>query len=104
MRNRCDKGCQCQYWENQGKWKCKGTIAYPPKVAGEKCCCCGIPCHMRNRCNNEMCLAIGIDQGPEVKAEQERWEKLMKGADMLIGDSTPGFIVELKQGHCYKNQ
>lgn len=93
-------GCSCQYWETKGKWKCAGTIAYPAKVAGEKCCCCGISCSPRNRCSNEQCLTIGIDQGPEVAAEQAAWEKLMKGADILIGDSTPGFITELPQGHC----
>merc|ERR1719316_1995362 len=96
-------GCQCSYEEGAGKWRCRGTIAYPPKVLGDKCCCCGIPCHPRNRCNNEQCLAIGIDQGPEIAEEQRKWEEMMKGADMLIGDDLPGFIVTLAKGRCTQN-
>jgi hypothetical protein len=97
-------GCQCTWEEAGGKWRCRGTIAYPPKVAGEKCCCCGLSCTPRNRCKNEFCLAIGIDQGPEIEAERKRWEELMKGADILIGENLPGFIVDLGQGHCDRNK
>jgi len=97
-------GCQCSYEEGRGKWKCKGAIAWPPDVQGDKCCCCGLPCSPRNRCNNEQCMTIGVDQGPEIAAEQKRWEELMKGADILIGDETPGFIVDLGKGRCDQNR
>jgi len=97
-------GCQCSYQESGGKWRCKGTIAYPPDVVGDKCCCCGLSCTPRGRCNNDQCLTIGVDQGPEIAAEQKRWAELMKGADMLIGDDVPGFIEDLGKGRCDQNR
>jgi len=96
-------GCSCSYEEGKGKWKCAGTIAYPAAVSGDKCCCCGLTCDKRQRCNNEQCLTIGIDQGPEVAAEQAAWDKLMKGADILIGDDLPGFFVDLGKGQCKRS-
>jgi len=99
-------GCQCEQDEgSKPKWKCSGTIAYPPEVSGNECCCCGISCHPRNRCTNKQCLVIGVDQGPEVAAEQAAWDKLMQGADMLIGEDLPGFIVELEgTGQCTRTR
>jgi len=93
-------GCTCTFSEHKRRWKCKGTIAHPPPVAGDECCCCKLSCQWRNRCTNEQCEAIGIDQAEEVAEEERRMKELMKGADMLLGDSLPGFITELPKGHC----
>jgi len=97
-------GCRCIFNEVKRRWKCEGTIAFPAKVAGDECCCCTLKCMWRNRCTNEQCEAIGIDQAEEVAEEEKRMRELMKGADILIGEELPGFIVDLGQGRCDQNR
>lgn len=97
-------GCTCTYNEFRNRWKCAGTIAHPASVAGDECCCCTLKCQWRNRCTNEQCEAIGIDQAEEVAAEEKRMKELMKGADILIGDELPGFITDLGKGRCDQNR
>jgi len=88
-------GCGCT-WEKT--WTCKGSIAMPSSVAGDPCCCCTLGCHKSNRCTNEQCRAIGVDQAAEIAAEEKRIAELLQGADMLIGNNIPAFKVEIPTG------
>jgi len=91
-------GCNCAW--NEYTWSCDGSIAHPPEYQGGSCCCCGLKCQKSNRCSNEACLEIGVDQKAEVDAEEKRLAELLKGADMLIGDDLPAFVVDLGPGTC----
>jgi len=94
-------GCTCDFDENKRRWKCGGTIAHPESVAGDPCCCCTLKCKWKNRCSNEQCEAIGVDQAEEVAAEEKRMAELLKGADFLLGEDLPGFEVKLiNNGQC----
>jgi hypothetical protein len=88
-------GCTCTWKEPRGYWACEGTIAFPEEVQGEECGCCGLKCLKSNRKSDEQCLAGGFDQKAEMAAERKRIAELLKGADLLIGDELPGFIVTL---------
>lgn len=91
-------GCNC-LWDEYS-WTCEGSIAHPPEYQGGSCCCCGLKCQRSNRCTNEACLAIGVDQKAEIEAEEKRLAELLKGADILIHDELPGFVVDLGKGTC----
>lgn len=89
-------GCGCD-WDDHKTWSCKGTIALPPSQQGNECCCCTLSCNKNNRCNDEQCLAYGIDQRAEIAAEEARLKDLLKGADALLGE-LPMFKVSLGAG------
>jgi hypothetical protein len=91
-------GCSCKW--NEASWECEGTKAHPPEYQGQSCCCCGLKCEKSNRCSNEACLAINYDQKAEIEAEEKRIAELLKGADFLIGEDLPAFVVDLGQGSC----
>jgi len=93
-------GCGCTWAEPRGEWKCEGTIAFPEENQGEKCGCCGMSCAKSNRQTDEVCYAGGYDQKSEMEAERKRLAELLKGADLLLGDDLPGFVVKLKPGLC----
>jgi len=88
-------GCGCD-WEGKA-WTCKGTIAHPASLQGNECCCCTLKCSKDNRCTNEQCLAIGVDQGPEIAAEEARRKAILGDADAVIGD-LPAYKVSLGIG------
>jgi len=94
-------GCSCKW---ASSWTCEGNAVFPKAVQGDACCCCGVQCSKSNRCSNEACLSIGVDQKAELAAEQKRMDELLKGADMLIGDSLPAFAVDLGPGQCTKSK
>lgn len=91
-------GCSCK-WGEPG-WSCTGNAVFPKEVQGNNCCCCGVQCSKAHRCSNEACLTIGVDQKKELEEEQKRIDELLKGADLLLSDTLPGFIVDLGQGTC----
>jgi len=93
-------GCGCTWLEPRGEWRCEGTIAFPEEVQGEECGCCGKSCQKSNRQTDEVCMAVGYDQKSEMEAERKRLAELLKGADLLLGDDLPGFIVTLPKGTC----
>lgn len=94
-------GCGCTWSTLRNQWACEGTIAYPEEVQGLKCGCCGLNCQTSNRKSDEECLAGGFDQKAEMAAERKRLAELLKGADLLIGDDLPGFIVTVPDhGEC----
>lgn len=95
-------GCSCKW--NDPDWTCTGSIAYPRQLQGESCCCCSVGCKESNRCKDEACMAIGVNQKRELEEERKRIEELLKGADMLIGDDVPAFAVDLGQGRCDQNR
>lgn len=97
-------GCTCTWLEPRGYWACEGTIAFPDEVQGEACGCCGLKCLKSNRKTDEQCLAGGFDQKAEIEAERKRLAELLKGADLLLGEDLPGFIVTLPdKGACTNN-
>lgn len=94
-------GCGCQWYEPRGYWACEGTIAFPEDIQGSECGCCGKHCQKSNRKSDEECLAGGFDQKAEMEAERKRLAELLKGADLLLTDSLPGFIVKVPdKGEC----
>jgi len=93
-------GCGC-IWE--GSWFCKGSIALPESQQGNPCCCCTLGCHKSNRCTNEQCRAIGVDQAAEIAAEEKRLRDLLQGADMLLGGQ-PFYKVEVGPGRCMRSK
>jgi len=95
-------GCSCQW--NEPDWSCSGSIAFPRSQQGESCCCCSVGCSKSNRCSDEACMSIGVNQKRELEEERKRIEELLKGADMLIGQDVPGFVVDLGQGRCDQNK
>jgi len=92
-------GCGCDFQEDSKSWTCKGTIALPASVQGNKCCCCTLSCAKDNRCTDEQCLANGIDQRAEIAAEEARLNDLLKGASALFGE-LPVYKISLGQGRC----
>lgn len=97
-------GCSCTWLEPRGYWDCEGTIAFPEELQGEECGCCGLHCLKSSRKSDEECLAGGFDQKTEMEAERKRLAELLKGADLLLGDDLPGFIVTLPdKGPCTSN-
>lgn len=97
-------GCGCTWNEQRGKWSCEGSIAFPEEVQGLKCGCCGLNCVKSNRKSDEECLIGGFDQAAEMEAERKRLSELLKGADLLLGDDLPGFIVTVPdKGRCTNN-
>lgn len=96
-------GCGCTWHEQRGSWSCEGRIAFPEELQGVECGCCGLKCVTSNRKSDEECLAGGFDQKAEMEAERKRLAELLKGADMLLSDDLPGFIVTLPdKGPCTK--
>lgn len=94
-------GCACTWGESRGQWSCEGRIAFPEDIQGEKCGCCGMKCLKSNRQTDDVCLAGGYDQQAEMAAERKRLAELLKGADMLLSDDLPGFIVTVPdKGQC----
>lgn len=91
-------GCTCK-WGEPG-WTCTGHALFPKEVQGNTCCCCSVQCAKAHRCSDEACFLIGVDQKQELEDEQKRIDELLKGADMLLTDSLPGFIIDLGQGMC----
>eukprot|EP00746_Dinoflagellata_sp_MGD_P161791 gnl/MRDRNA2_/MRDRNA2_89068_c0_seq1.p1 gnl/MRDRNA2_/MRDRNA2_89068_c0~~gnl/MRDRNA2_/MRDRNA2_89068_c0_seq1.p1 ORF type:complete len:266 (+),score=30.10 gnl/MRDRNA2_/MRDRNA2_89068_c0_seq1:69-866(+) len=91
-------GCSCK-WSEPG-WTCTGNAVFPKEVKGNTCCCCGVQCSKAHRCGDDACFTIGVDQKQELAEEQKRIDELLKGADMLLGDTVPGFVVDLGQGMC----
>jgi len=90
-------GCGCDWGEFDKTWSCKGTIALPASMQGKDCCCCTLDCSKSNRCTNEQCLVIGVDQKAEIDAEEARRAAALKGADALLGD-LPVYKVSLGLG------
>jgi hypothetical protein len=89
-------GCGCN-WDDHKTWSCKGIIAHPVSLQGEECCCCTLSCAKDNRCTNEQCLAIGIDQGPEIAAEAARLKAILGDADTVL-EGIPAYKVSLGIG------
>lgn len=95
-------GCSCK-WGEPG-WSCTGHAVFPKQMQGNTCCCCSVQCAKAHRCSDEACLTIGVDQKKELAEEQKRIDELLKGADMLLGDSLPAFVVDLGPGTCTKTR
>jgi len=90
-------GCGCTYAEWSKTWNCKGVIAHPESMQGTDCCCCTLACDRKNRCTDDQCMLIGIDQKAEVAAEEARLAALRKDADALLLD-LPVYKVSLGIG------
>jgi hypothetical protein len=49
-------------------------------------------------------MEIGVNQKRELEEERKRIEKLLKGADLLLGSDIPAVAVELGTGQCTKSK